>query len=237
MAGFNDTIENVYSFPFTANSLITFDLVHIIPQQNQQTMNRINTKPEHSAFINFVPGEQGGNGGRTYNFKNKIALKYSLQELEGLSYVLRNNAETGGQATNPYRKFSNSQQGGQKSVSVWQGSQMKQVSGKEINVRTIFIQANAGQQKVSISMTPEQAYATSSALHEMYLKGTHLEIDRMMNAPRISNNNQNNNQTQGGFVAQEPLASQQQQVSQNTMNSDISNAIDAFGGMIDNNPF
>ncbi|MBC8427614.1 MAG: hypothetical protein H8D97_01855 [Proteobacteria bacterium] len=238
MVGFNDTISNVYSFPFTANSLLTFDLVHIIPQQ--QNVQRVNTKPEHSCFVNFVPGE-GQGGSRTYNFKNKITLKYSLQEIEGLHFVLKNNAETNGQAVNPYRKFSNSQQGGSKSVSVWQGSQQKQVAGKDISVRTIFIQAQAGQNKVSLSMSPEQAYAVASSLHEMFLTGNSLEIERMIKAPRISsgsnNNNsyqsQNNNNQNGGFIAQEPEPQQEQSL----MSSEIASAANRFSGMINDNPF
>jgi hypothetical protein len=246
MAGFSDTITNVYSFPFTANSLLTFDLVHITPQQ--QDNSRINTKPEHCAFVNFAPGETNGNG-RTYNFKNKIALKYSLLELEGLSFVLRNNAESNGMATNPYRKFANSQQGGQKSVSVWQGSQQKKVGGKDVNARTIFIQASAGSSKVSLSMTPDQAYAVSSSLHQMYLKGTELEINRMMKAPRLSNspknsnnnyqsnnnNSNSDNNNQGGFTAEQP--NNQQQPAQQTQNIGMDDAVNGFGSMIDNNPF
>jgi hypothetical protein len=255
MAGFSDTITNLYSFPFTANSLITFDLVHMQPQQ--QNNQRVNTKPEHCAFVNFVPGEQQGGGGRTYNFKNKITLKYSLQELEGLYFVLKNNAETNGQAVTPYRKFANSQQGGQKSVSVWQSSQKKQVAGKDVMQRTIFIQAQAGQSKVSLSMAPEQAYAVASSLHEMFLKGNTLEIERMIKAPRLSSGNNNNNyQSQnqggnqsnnnnnGGFTAAEPDQQQQQQNNAPVNNADsfdqqgnIDSAANQFGGMINDNPF
>lgn len=236
MSGFNDTVSNLYSFSFTANSLLKFDLVRIQPQQ--QTTQYKNEKSEHCAFVNFVPGEQTNNGGRTYNFQNKISLKYGLLELEGLRFVLKNNAETNGQASNPYRKFAKSQ-GGQKSVSVWQGSQTKEVAGKVVNVRTIFIQAQTNQQKVSLSMTPDQAYAVAESLHQMYLKGTQLEIERMIQAPRLSSgntnnnyqSNNNNNQQQEGFTAPPPdPPSQQQQQS-------ITNATDQFGSMIDNNPF
>jgi len=200
--GFNDTITNIYTFPFTANSLLTFDLVHIQPQQ--QNTQQLNTKPEHIVFIRFVPGEIQSGNKRTYNFKNKIVLKYSLLEVEGLSFVLKNNAETNGFASNPYRKFSDSQQGGSKSVSIWQASQDKQMSGKTVTTRTIFIQAQSGSDKISLSMSPHQAYSISSALTKMFNVGTDLEIKRMMNAPKFANNNQSKGNSGGVFIAPEP---------------------------------
>jgi hypothetical protein len=233
--GFNDTINNVYSFPFTANSLLTFDLVHMQP--NKQDMDRINTKPEHCAFVNFVPGEKTG-GGRTYNFQNKITLKYSLLELEALHFVLRNHATTGGQAVTPYSKYAGGQSGGDnKKVGVWQASTVKKVAGQDMQVRTIFIQAVNGQKKVTINFTPDQAYAVSESLHQMYLKGTELEIDRMMTAPRPSNSYQQKPQQQMQQQQVERQPEPQQQAPQ-LNNSGIDDMAGQFGDMVtSNNPF
>ena len=226
--GFNDTITNLYSFPFTANSLLTFDLVHMVP--NKPNMDRVNTKPEVSAFVNFVPGEKTGNG-RTYNFQNKITLKYSLLELEALHFVLKTHATSGGQAVTPYSKYAGGQSGGDnKKVGVWQSSAAKQIAGQDMQVRTIFIQAVNGQNKVTINFTPDQAYAVSESLHQMYLKGTELEIDRMMTAPRPSK--------QQNYQQQQPMQQQQVERPPQQQSNGIDDMAGQFGDMVtSNNPF
>jgi hypothetical protein len=229
MAGFSDTINNIYSFSFAGSSLITFGLVHITPQQ--QKFDR-NLKSEHHVFVTFAPGEGGGNS-RTYNFQKKISIKFSLMEIESLSFVLKNNAETTGGATAGYVKFANSKDGGQKKLSMRQQG--------EADKRKIQMGAMAGSNNVSITMAPDQAYALSSSLHEMFLMGNKLEIERMMKAPKLSAPKQQNNYTQSpqGYTAPTPDPQpQQQQNMQPTQDEAIGNAADQFSNMVmDNNPF
>ena len=204
MAQYSDELINKFSLNFPSNNLLSVDLINAVPT----TASRygVDTKSQHFCFINFVPGE-GSEENKTYNFKNKIVIKYSLLELEGLSKVLENNATSLGQAFSPYKKFAKSE-GGNKNISVWQtGNEIPGPNNTKINKRTLFIQIQSASNKICISLTPDQAYALSSALHLIYLKGFDLEFERISKAPRVqqsSTQSYNQPQPQGGFVAPEP---------------------------------
>jgi hypothetical protein len=207
----NDTITNIYSFSFASNHLLSIDLVHILP--SKQTNYAVNTKPEYCCFINMVPGE-GTDNNKTYNFQKKITMKFSLFELEGLHGVLHSNALSTGVAFSPYKKFASTQDAGQKTLTIWQTSNNKKFGDKEISVRTIFIQLQHGQNKITLTASPDQVYSLGSTAHQIFLKGHGLEFERISKANKIpkSNNYSNDNykseekqsQPTGGFKAPEP---------------------------------
>jgi hypothetical protein len=180
---YTDTLENVCSFSFPSNHLVVFALVRATPQQNIQQQN--NAKPEYFSFLTLAPGE-GGADSRTYNFQNKLVVKFSLQEIAGLSFVLKSWANGLGKAVFPYVKFARSANG-QKMVSVWEGQQQQ---GNQPKARTVQLSIKENNNNpVSISLTPDQAFAMAETLQAMFNKGIELEIHRQINSPKINNNN------------------------------------------------
>lgn len=182
---YTDTLENVCSFSFPSNHLVLFALVRATPQQNIQQQN--NAKPEYFSFLTLAPGE-GGADNRTYNFQNKLVVKFSLQEISGLSFVLKSWANGLGKAVFPYVKFARSANG-QKMVSVWEGQQQAP-QGNQPKPRTVQLSIKENNNNpVSISLTPDQAFAMAETLQAMFAKGIELEITRQINSPRVSNSN------------------------------------------------
>lgn len=183
---YNETLQNVCSFAVTANHLINFQLVRSIPNENVQ--NQSNAKPEYFGFLTLAPGE-GANENRTYNFQNKVTVKFSLQEYMGLSFVLKKWAEGMGKAVFPYTKFAKSGNGS-KSVSVWEPTPKQDGQPKPRMVSITIKENNNGS---TISLTPDQAFATAESLAELFKKGISLEFERQINAPKVTQPRGNGN--------------------------------------------
>jgi hypothetical protein len=210
---YNETLQNICNFAITANHLINFQLVRSIPNENIQ--NQSSAKPEYFGFLTLAPGE-GNNENRTYNFQNKVTVKFSLQEYAGLSFVLKKWADGAGKAVFPYTKFAKSGQGS-KSVSVWEPQQTAQQNGQP-KPRMVSITVKENSNGSTISLTPDQAYATSESLAELFKKGINLEFERQINAPKVTqprgngNSYNNFNQNSTPFQSAPPSFQPQGQV-------------------------
>ena len=189
---YTDTLQNICNIGFTANHLINFQLVRSIPTNTVQ--QGVSSKPEYFCFVVLAPGEGGGEN-RNYNFQNKLTIKFSLQELCGLSFVLKTWANCMGKACLPYTKFARSG-GGTKSVSIWEPAP---VQGKARVISVTFKENNGN--GLSVSIPPDQAFALAECLEELFKRGLNLDFDRQVNSPRVvqtggnthSYNNNNNN--------------------------------------------
>jgi len=200
---YTDNLQNICSFAFPANHLINFQLIRTVPNQSIQQSS---AKAEYFSFITIAPGE-GANESRTYNFQNKINIKFSLQEIAGLSFVLGQWADGRGVTVLPYTKFARSAQGA-KTVSLWEPQQNNNSDGRpKSRMISITVKENNNGNGLTISLTPDQAYSISVSLKELFKKGIDLEFTRQMNAPKQtpnqgnskSYNNYNNNNNSNPF--------------------------------------
>lgn len=83
MSNGQSTLENVYSYSFTANNLFQVSLV------KDTDPNRPGYKRQFFCFLTLAPGEQAQTGGRTYNFSNKINMKQDVHNIMSLAHALR----------------------------------------------------------------------------------------------------------------------------------------------------
>jgi hypothetical protein len=81
--GQQSTLQNVYSYSFTANNLFQISLV------KDMDPNRPWYKRQFFCFLTLAPGEQAQGGGRTYNFSNKINMKQDVHNVMALAHALR----------------------------------------------------------------------------------------------------------------------------------------------------
>jgi hypothetical protein len=81
--GQQSTLQNVYSYSFTANNLFQISLV------KDNDPNRPTYKRQFFCFLTLAPGEQAQGGGRTYNFTNKINMKQDVHNIIALSHAFR----------------------------------------------------------------------------------------------------------------------------------------------------
>jgi hypothetical protein len=81
--GQQSTLQNVYSYSFTANNLFQISLV------KDMDPNRPGYKRQFFCFLTLAPGEQAQGGGRTYNFSNKINMKQDVHNVMALAHALR----------------------------------------------------------------------------------------------------------------------------------------------------
>lgn len=80
--GQQSTLENVYSYSFTANNLFQISLVR------DTDANRPSYKRQFFCFLTLAPGQKTDTG-RTYNFTNKINMKQDVHNVMSLAHALR----------------------------------------------------------------------------------------------------------------------------------------------------
>lgn len=80
--GQQSTLQNVYSYSFTANNLFQISLVR------DTDPNRPTYKRQYFCFLTLAPGEKTQTG-RTYNFTNKINMKQDVHNIIALAYAFR----------------------------------------------------------------------------------------------------------------------------------------------------
>ncbi len=78
------SLQNVCSYSFTAQNLFSVSLV------KDTDPNLPSYKRAFFCFLTLAPGEAGNNGGRTYNFSNKINMKQDLHQVLSLAHAVRN---------------------------------------------------------------------------------------------------------------------------------------------------
>lgn len=182
---FNDILEPVCQFGFTFNHIFTVALIHRVAKIQSV---KENLREKYMFFLTIAPGEGQANQ-RTYNFKNKITLKYSIRETISFANVLLE-VGRGNDSILPYRKFSRTQTES-KNCGIWtvfnkdqQGQQVK-----SINITFSSVQ------KYSIVLTPSDAIGIGEVIRTMTQKGLELEINHQMNSPKGNSNSTNYQQS------------------------------------------
>jgi hypothetical protein len=192
------------SISFPSNHLMISQLMHDLSNSNNNT-----DKFEYFCFMSLMPGVNTGDGNnRTYDFKSGITLKYSIQEIKGLSFTLEQWALGNGQNCLPYAKFSRSNSG-QKSVTAFETPAN---SNKQYDTRKLILVFSIIDSKVkhSLSLTPEQAYSTAAILSKIFEKGLELEFNRQSMKPRqVKNYISNQQQEEQSFSMTEPTSTNQ----------------------------
>ncbi|MEM4385321.1 MAG: hypothetical protein QXD03_02100 [Candidatus Anstonellales archaeon] len=88
-------MEIFYSHSFPYNHLLIVSLAYDSSKNHSK----------YFAFVSIIPGE-GPVENRTYNFNNKISMKFDIRELLSLSIALRSAAMNSSANILPYTKFS-----------------------------------------------------------------------------------------------------------------------------------
>jgi len=192
-------LTTLHNIAHPANHLLTVQLV----AQESAPSTRINLKPEHFYFLTLAPGE-GNAANRTYNFANKINLKFSISEIFALSFTLQQCSIGNGKRVLPYSKFARSQSG-QKTVSVIEGTKNTKMG----ETRTITIFVNCDGNNNAITLSPAEAYGLSKQLDLSAVEATKLEFTRISSQPSFQQQ-QSVNQPQ-----QQPTYSMPQQPTAN----------------------
>jgi len=81
--GQQSSLQPVFQYSFPANNLFQISLVR------DNDPNLPGYKKKHFCFLTLAPGEAGAQGGRTFNFTNKINLKQDVHKILGLAHAFR----------------------------------------------------------------------------------------------------------------------------------------------------
>lgn len=171
MAQEQSKLENIFSYSFPANHLLQ---VSIVRQQSEQSY-----KKEFFCFITLAPGVQSQQGGRSFDFNNRITMKVDGHQVTAMAHAVR--ASVRGQEAmigqfSIYVDTSKSAYGGQggggKSMMVRRGETQK----KEPAI-TFFFKQGQGQ-ALGFSMPPATALAAADIFEFIGRKCLELEYAR-----------------------------------------------------------
>ncbi len=175
MANQQSTLENVTSYSFPANNLFQISLVR------DADPNRPGYKKQYFCFLTLAPGEQGQQGGRTFNFSNKINMKQDIHKVLALAYAIRACARGQQQMIGKWSLFTDSsrsgygQGGGVKMVFVNQFQNTKDQKNPRNQVSLGF---KAGQgNPVGLVFDIPDALALADVIESIGKKGLQLEMN------------------------------------------------------------
>ena len=174
MANQQSTLENVTQYSFPANNLFQISLVR------DTDPNRPGYKKQYFCFLTLAPGEQGQQGGRTFNFSNKINMKQDIHKVLALAYAIRACARGQQQMIGKWSLFTDSsksgfgQGGGVKMVFVNQYTNSKDQNNPRNQVSLGF---KAGQnQPVGLVFDIPDALALADIIESIGKRGLQLEM-------------------------------------------------------------
>jgi len=166
-------LENIFNYSFPANHLLQ---ISIVKQPSEQSY-----KKEYFCFITLAPGVQSQQGGRTFDFNNRITMKVEGHQVIALAHAVRAYARNQAEIIGPFSiyvdssKSSFGQQGqGGKSLFV-----QRSVNQKQNNAPVIAFFFKVGQgQALSLPMSPAMALAAADVFEFIGRKCLELEYAR-----------------------------------------------------------
>ncbi len=164
-------LRTLHSFAYPGAHLLTFQLM----QEASIPGPKVNYKPETFYFLTIAPGA-GTGAKRTYDFSNKINIKFGTHEILALSFALHCAAVGNFAAINGYSKFARSTE--TKSVSI----SIAEKQTKFGNQRQITVFISAGSQKLAYTIDSPMAEAMSMQLEMSAKEATRLEFVRISGA-------------------------------------------------------
>lgn len=181
---YTDKLYNIAGFSFPYNNLL---LVCIMRRIGQNEDSNHDQRESYFGFVTFVKGV-GTNANRTYDFNQKIVQKFSLKDLSGLAFVLKQLA-IGNNDILPYSKFTNSGTGS-KSLYIQMNNnqdqqnnpqQTNQYSNNRYSQAPTFALGSAHDRfKINLVLTKADAYSIGEMIENLFKTGLELEIKEQM---------------------------------------------------------
>ncbi len=169
-------LTSIFSYSLPGNHLLQISLV-------KQATADDSYKKQHFFFITLAPGAQTAEGGRTFNFQNKITMKQEIHQIYGLASGLissANNAEANIGKYSAYSDASKSAFGGAgaggKSLGVQRAADQKG------NVNVVMYFKTGSNQPLGFGMNPHIAVALARICNKMADKAMDLEMERVQGA-------------------------------------------------------
>jgi hypothetical protein len=166
-------LENIFSYSFPANHLLQVSIVKQVAGQSY--------KREHFCFITLAPGVQSQQGGRSFDFNNRVTMKVDGHQVIALAHAVRAYARNQIDVIGPFSIYVDSsksaygQQGqGGKSLFI-----QRSVNQKQSNAPVVAFFFKTGQsQALGISMSPPMALAAADVFEFIGKKCLDLEYAR-----------------------------------------------------------
>ncbi len=194
---YSDKLDIIYNMGFPYNHLITIALMKRTPIQN---LNVKDYKERFFYFLTLAPGV-GTADNRTYDFQQKISLKYSLRELCSLSFALKQCSTGNENNVLPYTKFAKNDNQ-TKNISIWVSSKTSQSNNQTHNSKIINFSFNSNT-KYAVALAPSDAFSIGEIFKNLFDYGLKLEIDFRQNNPLVNNNNSGDKLTIHGGYSQD----------------------------------
>jgi hypothetical protein len=163
-----ENLDKVCGYSFPANHLLTFTLMHDLK-------NIGSVKSEYFLFVALAPGATIENeNSRTYDFSKIVNLKYSVHEIGGLSFALKQYAIGNGKHIN-YSKMSKSNNNF-KTLVLRESEKEVSLKSGSLKVKYVNYQITSNSNTQSVSLTLDQAHALGEILDAMFRKAVELEL-------------------------------------------------------------
>lgn len=182
---YNETVCKLVGFSFPFNHLLMVSLMKRIPNDSQADYKEL-----FFGFVTCVMGVGQANS-RTYDFNQKIVQKFSLKDLESLSFALKQLACNNTNVL-PFTKFTNSGSGAKTLYLQYKEnienfnsmnnsnhqfqSQTQQTQNTRKMENNIVLGSSFGNIKINIPITKSDAYSIGDIIEKLYDFGLKLEI-------------------------------------------------------------
>lgn len=157
---YKDKLQPINNINFPGANLITFQLVHRII--NYQIYKN-DYKPKYFFFFTIVKGI-GGKNSRTYDFNQRINIKYNTRELAMLSFVFKQ-LSIGNIYVLPYDKFART-----KHINIWQPPNSKQQNAKYAKTMSYSLAVSDKSYNKTVK------YTMALNIHEMHALSIELDL-------------------------------------------------------------
>jgi len=180
-------LETVQSLSYPGSNLLTFQLIN---ELTPSIAGKTDLKPKHWYFLTLAPGAGNGAQNRTYNFQNKVTIKFSIVEILSLAFTLNCAAIGNIASVIGYNKFARSSE--TKSVSV----AISEKQGKYGTQRVITLFVNSSSNKYAFGMDCALASSIAKQLEWSAKHATDLELSRVASNKTVHNYNTGQQQPQ-----------------------------------------
>lgn len=177
MAQAQAKLENITSVSFPANHLLQFS---IVKQEAEQSY-----KKTYFFFITLAPGVQSPQGGRTFDFNNRITMKVESYQIDELAHAIRTFARGQEGLFGPFSiyvdssKSAHGQQGAGGKSLMLQKTQTQQKPGGPPPAPAVTFFFKAGSNAaLGYSMSPYRALAIADKLAALSEHCDKLELAR-----------------------------------------------------------
>lgn len=166
---YNEDLYRIAGFSFPFNNLFLVCLMKRSPR---------NGEDDRELFFGFATCVLGvgSNQNRTYDFSQKIVQKFSLKDLQSLSFALKQLA-VGNKSILPFSKFTNSGSGSKSLyLNFHEQDQNAQQNGGRPRMEKITLGFSHNNLKINIPLSQPDAYSIADVIEQLYKTGINMEI-------------------------------------------------------------